>query len=85
MNMLNDNQLSIEQKRLIGSLWCNGAGISSLRILIGFETIQTWSNQSITKCMFLLGNGRIHHSIFNVDDLLQYENDDDQKDFRRVG
>jgi len=86
--MLNEEQSRIEQNRLIGSIWINMNVNDDLRILIGFKTMQAAlnraSNQRITRGVFLLSNGRIHHSIFSVDDLLHYENDHDQDDFRRV-
>jgi len=84
--MLNEEQSKIEQNRLIGSIWVNVG--EDLRILIGFKTMQAAlnraSNQRMIRGVFLLNNGRIHHSIFSVDDLLHYENDHDQDDFRRV-
>jgi len=84
--MLNEEQSKIEQNRLIGSIWVNVG--EDLRILIGFKTMQAAlnraSNQRMIRGVFLLSNGRIHHSIFSVDDLLHYENDHDQDDFRRV-
>lgn len=71
--MLCEERAKIEQKRLIGSIWCAGG---NLRILIDFEPVH---------CVFLLNRGIIHHSFYGVEDLIRCENDHDQTDFVRVG